>query len=228
MLVSPEILCPDPNELYPWHRRSWGRRKLLRTRRPSAAPDRVVSLAVPADAFPTSSKIFSLPNYSSASLYPQGALPHVWHPPDLVLARGILLSGYRSRAKVTIILPSAVLLLDCTTLGPTNFSFLVLFFFEPQFCSPSSRSPSFLKCGVGPDMPPQETRYQSRRVYSSCLAVCALLSMSHSAVCPFHNSTTYLTDVQLVAGVALRFVTAVLLPKQIVRICAVFITLLQT
>lgn len=96
VLVSPEILCPDSKRVYPWLCRRRGRRKLLRTCSPSAAPDRVIFLAVPADAFPTSSKIFFLPNYCSVSLCPQDLLPHVWYLPGAVPAGSILISGCRS------------------------------------------------------------------------------------------------------------------------------------
>lgn len=227
MPAFPEILCPDSKGFCPQHCRRWGRRKLLRACCPSAAPDRVISLAVPADAFPASSKIFSLPDCSSASLCPQDMLPHVRHLPHLVLATGILLSGYRSRVKITIIFLLVVLFLDWTTLGPTNFSFLVLFFWTSGLL-PVQQVPVFpeLQCRTRHDTP--EDTLPKQKGYSSCLAVCALTSMSHSAVCPFLNSTTYLTDVHLVTCIALRFFTAVLLPKQIVQISAVLIIFLQT
>lgn len=84
------ILYHDSKGFFPWHFRRRGRRK-LKTCSPSAAPDRVISLAVPAGAFPMSFKFLY-----SASLCPKDKLSHAWHLPDLVLAGGILFSRFRS------------------------------------------------------------------------------------------------------------------------------------
>lgn len=69
------------------------------------------SLEVPVDALPASSKIFSLPDYSLLCVHSVCCLMSD-NLSNLVLAGGILLSGYRSRVNVTIIFPSVALLLD--------------------------------------------------------------------------------------------------------------------
>lgn len=97
-MVSPEILCHYSKGFSPWHFRRWSRRKLLKTCSSSAAPGRVISLSVPAGAFPMSFQFLSLINYYCASLCPKDELCHAWHLPDLVLAGGTLFSRYRSGA----------------------------------------------------------------------------------------------------------------------------------
>lgn len=158
-MVSPEILCHYSKGFSPWHFRKWSRRKLLKTCSSSAAPGRVISLSVPAGAFPMSFQFLSLINYYCASLCPKDELCHAWHLPDLVLAGGTLFSRYRSGVW------SSSLFLQWPFSKTEQLSILQYFFFpEPLFCSLSSRFPSFSKCSIGPDMPPQETRYKSSRV----------------------------------------------------------------
>lgn len=103
---------------------------------------------------------------------------------------------------------------------PQTFSFCCLCF-EPL----ATPSPPFLKSRVRPRAPPHKTRYQSRRV--TCPAQHSVLLFPRPTLL-FALFAAYLTQIQLVICIDLQLFTAVLLPKQIVLICAVLVIFPQT